>query len=88
MTMVVRVAKNASMKEILHPSLFLMSVMIPTVSVLMITHTLEVIVLSLAYSMVDAAPPDAMSFIFRSSTTRHLDMAILSLWRAGGCWAR
>ena len=42
-----------------HPSLFLMAVMIPTVSILMVTHTIEVIVWALAYRIVGAAPPGA-----------------------------
>ena len=38
MTMVVEVARRASMQAKSHPSLFLIAVMIPTVSVLMATH--------------------------------------------------
>ncbi len=59
MTIVVRVARTASMKKKSQPSLFLIAVMIPTVSVLMVAHALEVIVWSLAYSIVDAAPGGA-----------------------------
>jgi hypothetical protein len=59
MTIVVRVAQTASAERNSHPSLHLIAVMIPTVSVLMVTHALEVIVWSLAYSRVDAAPADA-----------------------------
>lgn len=71
MTMVVRIAKTASTKKISHPSLFLIAVMIPTVSVLMVTHALEVIVWSLAYSIVDATPTDAnlVYFAFVNYTT-------------------
>lgn len=47
MTIVVRVAQAASVNEKSHPSLSVMAVMIPTVSVLMITHTIEVIVCAL-----------------------------------------
>jgi hypothetical protein len=50
MTTVVRVARVAGAKKISHPSLFLIAVMIPTVSVLMITHAIEVIVWSFVYT--------------------------------------
>ncbi|MGO9328093.1 MAG: potassium channel family protein [Steroidobacteraceae bacterium] len=71
MTIVVRVAQTARGKKISHPSLFLITVMIPTVSVLMVTHAVEVVVWSLAYSMVDAAPADAnlVYFAFVNYTT-------------------
>ena len=59
MTIVVQVARHASLQSKSHPSLFLIAVMIPTVSVLMATHALEVMVWSLAYLVVDAAPADA-----------------------------
>ena len=57
MTIVVRVAQAAGTKKVLHSSLFLMAVMIPTVSVFMLAHTLEVFVWALAYSIVEASPP-------------------------------
>jgi len=56
MTIVLRVAQAASVKKHTHPALFLIAVMIPTVSVLMITHTVEVFVWALAYWIVEAAP--------------------------------
>ena len=59
MTIVVRVAQAASANQKTHPSLLLIAVMIPVVSVLMITHTIEVFVWALAYWVVDAAPPGA-----------------------------
>jgi len=59
MTTVVRVARVAGSKQIAHPSLFLIAVMIPTVSVLMVTHAIEVNVWAAAYWLVDAAPPGA-----------------------------
>lgn len=87
MTMVVRVAQGASMKEISHRSLFLVAVMIPTVSVLMITHTLEVIVWSLVYSIVDAAPANAnlVYFAFVNYTTLgYGDVIPVEGWRLLG----
>jgi hypothetical protein len=87
MTMVVRVAQGASMKEISHRSLFLLAVMIPTVSVLMVTHKLGVIVWSLVYSMVDAAPADAnlVYFAFVNYTTLgYGDVIPMEGWRLLG----
>ena len=59
MTTVVRVAQAGSVKKRAHPSLFLIVVMIPTVSILMATHTVEVFVWAGAYWIVEAAPPEA-----------------------------
>lgn len=71
MTTVVRIARAASERQISYPSLFLIAVMIPTVSVLMITHAVEVIVWSLVYWTVEAAPPGAnlTYFAFVNYTT-------------------
>jgi len=64
MTLVVQVAQHAAAKKRSHPSLFLTAVMIPTVTVLMLTHTTEVMVWSFAYWMVEAAPPEAHLLYF------------------------
>ena len=71
MTTVVGVARVAGSKKISHPSLFLIAVMIPTVSVLMVAHAAEVIVWSLLYWTVEAAPPgaDLTYFAFVNYTT-------------------
>ncbi len=87
MTTVVGVARVAGAKKISHPSLFLIFVMIPTVSVLMITHAVEVIVWSLVYWTVEAAPPAPISLILRSSTTRHWATATSCQRRIGACLA-
>lgn len=87
MTMVVGVAQIASTRKIQHPSLFLIAVMVPTVSVLMATHTLEVIVWSLTYSMVDAAPAGAnlLYFAFVNYTTLgYGDIVPVEQWRLLG----
>jgi hypothetical protein len=87
MTMVVGVAQTASTRKIRHPALFLMAVMVPTVSVLMATHTLEVIVWSLTYSIVDAAPADAnlVYFAFVNYTTLgYGDVVPVERWRLLG----
>ena len=64
MTIVVRVAQATSAKKVSRPSLFLIAVMIPTVSVFMITHTIEVFFWALAYWIVGAAPPGANLIYF------------------------
>jgi hypothetical protein len=87
MTMVVAVAQTASIRKIRHPSLALIAVMIPTVSVLMATHALEVIVWSLTYSIVDAAPADAnlVDFAFVNYTTLgYGDVVPVERWRLLG----
>jgi Ion channel len=70
-TMIVRLAQRAGRNKMPHPSMFLIAVMIPTVSVLMVTHALEVIVWSFTYLMVDAAPVGAnlVYFAFVNYTT-------------------
>ena len=71
MTAVVRVAQATSANRTSHPSLLLISVMIATVSVLMTAHASEVMVWSLAYFIVDAAPPGSklLYFAFVNYTT-------------------
>jgi ion channel len=81
MTLVVYVAQTVATKRSSrgrmtkksHASLLLIAVMVPTVSVLMVTHAIEVIVWSVAYSLVDAAPAEPFSdlvyFAFVNYTT-------------------
>jgi hypothetical protein len=70
-TLVVRVAQRVGARERPHPSLHLMAVMIPTVSVLMAIHAIEVVVWAAAYSAADAAPAEAhlIYFAFVNYTT-------------------
>jgi hypothetical protein len=72
MTIVVRVAQAGSVKKRAHPSLFLTVVMIPSVSILMATHIVEVFVWAGAYWIVEAAPPEAslVYFAFVNFATR------------------
>ncbi len=87
MTLVVHVAQTASMTKKTQPSLFLIAVMIPTVSVLMIAHVLEVAVWALAYSLVGAAPPgaDLVDFAFVNYTTLgYGDVIPVERWRLLG----
>ena len=71
MAIIVRVARSMGTKEWLHPSLLLIGVMSSTVSVLMVTHAVEVIVWALAYGMVDIAAPgtNLIYFAFVNYTT-------------------
>jgi hypothetical protein len=72
MTAIVRVVQTIAVKKnILHPSLLLVGIMIAVVIVLMSAHLVEVVVWSLAYGMVDAAPPgsDLLYFAFVNYTT-------------------
>ena len=58
MAIVVRVAQARGAENKLHPSVLLIAVMIPTVSVLMVAHAVEVIVWSLAYLTRGRCCPD------------------------------
>ena len=71
MEAVLRAARAASERATSHPSLQLIAVMTATVSVLMAAHIAEVIVWSLGYAMVDAAPSgtDLVYFAFVNYTT-------------------
>ncbi len=72
MTAIVRVAQGlAAKRSILHPSAFLVGVMIATVCVLMAAHACEVLVWSLAYLIVGAAPAGTglVYFAFVNYTT-------------------
>ncbi len=81
MVIVVRVAQAKGAKSNSHSSLLLIAVMIPTVSVLMVTHAIEVMVWSLVYLMLRMR----ISYILPSSTTRRSAMATSFRWNAGAC---
>ena len=81
---VVRVADERATSR---QSLRLVAVMIATVSVLMAAHIAEVIVWSLAYAMVDIAPPgsDLIYFAFVNYTTLgYGDVTPLQRWHLLG----
>ena len=87
MMIVVRVAQAKGTQTRPYPSLILMAVMIPTVSILMIAHGLEVMIWSLAYLVVGAAPPgaDLVYFAFVNYTTLgYGDVTPLENWRLLG----
>src|SRR5262245_17313908 len=82
-----RAAQTARMTKKPQSPLFLTVVMIPTVSVLMVTHALEVIVWALAYSIVNAAPAGAnlVYFAFVNYTTLgYGDVVPVERWRLLG----
>jgi hypothetical protein len=87
MTIVVRVAQIRGARITSHSSLLLMAVMIPTVLVLMVTHALEVIVWSSAYSILGAtaADGDFVYFAFVNYTTLgYGDVLPVERWRLLG----
>ena len=71
MMILIRVAQRASERSKARASQHLMLVMIPVVLVLMATHAVEIMVWALAYSLVDATPPEAdrVYFAFVNYTT-------------------
>lgn len=87
MTTVVQVARVWAARKISYPSLFLISVMIPTVSVLMITHAVEVIVWAAWYWVVGAAPSGTNLIYFafvNYATLGYGDMVPVEHWRLLG----
>lgn len=71
MALIVWVTQVVGERKTLHPTLLLIAVMVATVSVLMSAHACEVIVWSLAYAALDAAPngADLVYFAFVNYTT-------------------
>src|SRR3981081_731910 len=87
MAAVVGVARLADQRATSRQSLRLVAVMIATVSVLMAAHIAEVVVWSLAYAMVDIAPPgsDLIYFAFVNYTTLgYGDVTPLQRWQLLG----
>jgi Ion channel len=87
MTIVVRVAQRAGASSKSHSTVLLIAVMIPTVSVLMVAHAIEVFVWALVYSLVDAAPANAnlVYFAFVNYTTLgYGDVVPVERWRLLG----
>jgi hypothetical protein len=88
MTSIVRVAHATWARSANRfPSLLLIAVMIPTVTIFMVAHALEVFVWSAAYSIVGAAPAgaDLVYFAFVNYTTLgYGDVLPLEHWRLLG----
>ena len=81
------VARQAGLKSTSRPRLHLMTVMAVTVLMLMIAHTVEIFVWSLAYAAVGAAPADSdlLDFAFVNYTTLgYGDVTPLKEWRLIG----
>jgi Ion channel len=84
MAEVVRVARRVVPRKIARPMLLLTAVMTATALVLMVAHCIEVIVWSLAYAMLDAAPAgaDLVYFAFVNYTTLgYGDITPVERWR-------
>jgi hypothetical protein len=87
MTIVIQVAQMASAKHKTLSSAYLIVVMVPTVLVLMATHTLEVMVWSFVYFLVEATPTgtDRVYFAFVNYTTLgYGDIVPVIRWRLLG----
>ena len=84
---VIGAARAAYAREVPHPTLRLVMVMIASVAVLMAVHVAEVAVWSLAYGLVDAAPDgaDRLYFSFVNYTTLgYGDVVPVERWRLLG----
>jgi hypothetical protein len=84
---VIRVARRLGLTGTARPYLRLVMVMVTTASVLMAAHTLEVLIWSLAYALVSAAPDDTnlLDFAFVNYTTLGYGNVVpLDRWRLLG----
>ena len=87
MTILVWVTRTVSAENKSHPAVFLMAIMISTVSVLMAAHAVEVIVWSLAYLIAHAVPAggNLVYFAFVNYTTLgYGDIVPVERWRLLG----
>ncbi|MEW6639849.1 MAG: potassium channel family protein [Pseudomonadota bacterium] len=87
MTAVIRAARAAAAPRRPWPALRLIAVMIATVAVLMAAHVCEVMIWSLAYAVVAAAPAEAdlLYFAFVNYTTLgYGDIVPVPRWRLIG----
>ncbi|MFH0300213.1 potassium channel family protein [Bradyrhizobium sp. 31Argb] len=87
MVTLVQAARKTSTMFASRPSLRLIAVMIGTVSILMASHASEVIVWSLVYAIIDAAPAgtDLTYFAFVNYTTLgYGDVVPVERWRLVG----
>ena len=81
------IARQAGLKHTSRPQSHLMIVMVVTALVLMIAHTVEIVVWSLAYAVVGAAPAGSnlLDFAFVNYTTLgYGDVTPLPEWRLIG----
>jgi hypothetical protein len=83
----ISVARRAGLKHAVRPRLHLMGVMVATVLVLMLVHTIEVVVWALSYALVGAAPEgsDLLYFAFVNyCTLGYGDITPVKEWRLLG----
>lgn len=83
----ISIARAAGLKHTARPKLHLMAVMVATAAVLMLAHTLEILVWSLAYLILDAAPAGSnlLYFAFVNYTTLgYGDITPQQAWRLTG----
>lgn len=83
----VGIARSAGLRPTMRPRLHLMTVMVGTAAALMVAHTLEVFVWTLAYAIVGAAPEgsDLLYFAFVNYTTLgYGDITPVQAWRLTG----
>lgn len=83
----ISIARAAGLKRAARPRLHLMGVMVATATVLMLAHTLEIMIWSLAYLILGAAPAEAdlVYFAFANYTTLgYGDITPLQAWRLTG----
>jgi len=83
----VGIARSAGLRQTARPRSHLMAVMVATAVVLMVAHTLEVVVWTLAYAIVGAAPAgsDLLYFAFVNYTTLgYGDITPVQAWRLNG----
>ena len=81
------IARSAGLRHTERPRSHLMAVMVATAAVLMVAHTLEVLVWTLAYAIVGAAPAgsDLLYFAFVNYTTLgYGDIMPVQTWRLTG----
>jgi len=87
MVAIVRIAHVVSERDMFRGAIRLVVTMIGTVSVLMVTHISEVIVWSVAYSIIEAVPPgtDVLYFAFVNyATLGYGDVLPVDRWRLIG----
>jgi hypothetical protein len=87
MTALVPVIRTVGAKKTTHPTVFLIFVMVATVSVLMAAHMFEVLVWALAYAIVDAVPAGADLVYFalvNYTTLGYGDVTPIARWRLLG----
>jgi Ion channel len=83
----IEIARGAGLRRTSQPRVHLMTVMVVTALVLMIAHTAEIVVWSLAYAAIGVAPPgsELLYFAFVNYTTLgYGDVTPLKEWRLVG----